>query len=135
MAATKLLLKRGANLDCTKEDGITISAMDAASRFKHVQALLQRFQDEGIEGLENFDEEELGRAHRVGRVEELGEGEEPSVIEEQADKEELGKAEDASEVDELGKVEEPGKPNDSSTEGSEGVTEPKGAPLCTVMEE
>ena len=71
MAATELLLKHGAKLECTKEDGTIISAMNAASRFKIVQALLQRFQDEGIEGLENFDEDELGRAHRAGRIQEL----------------------------------------------------------------
>ena len=68
MDATKLLLKRGAKLDCMRDDGTVVSAMEAARGFGNIQALLQRFQDEGIEGLEMFAEEEWGRSQGVRMV-------------------------------------------------------------------
>ena len=76
MDATRLLLKRGAKLDSAKEDGTIVSAMQAASPFKNVQALLRKFQEGGVEALDDFDEKKLGRGCRIGvkrKIEELSE--------------------------------------------------------------
>jgi ankyrin repeat protein len=50
--AVTLLLKKGAELQCTKFDGTTMTAEEAAQQHEAVLLVLRRFDEKGIEGLD-----------------------------------------------------------------------------------